>query len=70
MSSQKHYMSLYMDTELVEKHRQALAHLNLGKSCIRFKKLEDLLMDVVRPGLHCKVHWIMRRSSWSLSWNC
>ena len=48
MASQKRYMSLYMDTELVAKHRPALAHLDLGKSCIRFKKIEDLPLSVVQ----------------------
>jgi uncharacterized protein YdhG (YjbR/CyaY superfamily) len=47
-ASQKHYMSLYMDTELVEMHRQELAGLNVGKSCIRFRRLEQLPLDTVR----------------------
>ena len=48
MASQKHYMSLYLDTELVEKYRSELDHLSLGKSCVRFRKLEDLPLDVIR----------------------
>ena len=48
MASQKHYMSLYLDTELVEKYRSELDHLNLGKSCVRFRKLEDVPLDVIR----------------------
>jgi len=48
MASQKHYMSLYLDTELVEKYRSKLDHLNLGKSCVRFRKLEDLPLDVIQ----------------------
>lgn len=48
LASQKHYMSLYMDTELVEKHRAELAGLDVGKSCIRFRKLEKLPLDTVR----------------------
>lgn len=47
-ASQKHYMSLYMDTELVEMHRQELKGLDVGKSCIRFRKLEKLPLDTVR----------------------
>lgn len=47
-ASQKRYMSLYMDTELVEAHRQELAGLNVGKSCIRFRRLEQLPLDTVR----------------------
>ena len=47
-ASQKQYMSLYMDTELVAKHRDELSGLDVGKSCIRFRKLEKLPLDTVR----------------------
>jgi uncharacterized protein YdhG (YjbR/CyaY superfamily) len=47
-ASQKRYMSLYMDTDLVERHRGKLAGLSVGKSCIRFRKLEDLPLQTVR----------------------
>ena len=45
---QKRYMSLYMDPKLVENHREELVGLNVGKSCIRFRKLEQLPLDAVR----------------------
>lgn len=51
-ASQKHYMSLYMDVSLVEAHRDELAGLDVGKSCIRFKKLEQLPLDTVRAILN------------------
>jgi uncharacterized protein YdhG (YjbR/CyaY superfamily) len=47
-ASQKHYMSLYMDVRLVEKHKAELGHLDVGKSCIRFKRIADLPLDTVR----------------------
>jgi len=47
-ASQKHYMSLYMDTDIVDKHREELAHLDLGKSCNRFRSLDQLPLDTVR----------------------
>ena len=48
MASQKNYMSLYVcETDLLEKYAEQLAHLNCGKSCIRFKKLTDLPMETV-----------------------
>lgn len=47
-ASQKHYMSLYMDVSLVESHRAELSHLDIGKSCIRFKRLADLPLDTVK----------------------
>ncbi len=46
-ASQKRYMSLYMDTGLVEAHRGDLQGLDVGKSCIRFKRLEQLPLPVV-----------------------
>lgn len=46
-ASQKQYMSLYMDVDLVEEHADKLSHLNVGKSCIRFTKLEKLPLGTV-----------------------
>ena len=46
--SQKHYMSLYMDVDLVQEHRDALKHLDVGKSCIRFKNIEDLPLETLQ----------------------
>lgn len=46
-ASQKNYMSLYMDTEVVERHRKELDSLSIGKSCIRFRKLDELPLDTV-----------------------
>lgn len=47
MASQKNYISLYMDVELVEMHKGELDHLDTGKSCIRFRNLEQLPLDTV-----------------------
>lgn len=47
-ASQKHYISLYMDTEIVESHWTGLGGLSIGKSCIRFKRIEDLPVDTIR----------------------
>jgi uncharacterized protein YdhG (YjbR/CyaY superfamily) len=51
IASQKNYMSLYMDSEVVAAHKDDLAGLNCGKSCIRFRRLEQLPLDVVRTML-------------------
>jgi uncharacterized protein YdhG (YjbR/CyaY superfamily) len=41
--AQKNHFSLYIcETSVVAKHAKALAHLNVGKGCIRFKKIEEL----------------------------
>jgi hypothetical protein len=56
LASQKNYMSLYLGcvygpTEHAEWFRTAWARtgkkLDMGKACIRFKKLEDLALDVI-----------------------
>lgn len=52
MASQKAYMAIYMDMELVNQYRDDLGSLDCGKSCIRFKKLDDLPLDVIETILH------------------
>jgi hypothetical protein len=63
LASQKNYMSLYLmgmyigctpeaETEEVEWFRTAWAasgkkKLDMGKSCVRFKKLDDIALDVI-----------------------
>ena len=56
LASQKNYMSLYLNsvygdpkTERWFKERYAASgkRLNMGKSCVRFTKLEDLPLDVI-----------------------
>ena len=37
-----------MDVDLVQEHRYALKHLDVGKSCIRFKNIEDLPLETVQ----------------------
>ena len=56
LASQKHYMSLYLTTVSADQSlsdwfkQRYLAtgkKLNMGKSCVRFRKLEDLPLDLV-----------------------
>lgn len=52
LASQKNYMALYVceadgKEYLAEKYKKDLPKANIGKSCIRFRKLEDLDMKVV-----------------------
>ncbi|MCA9323918.1 DUF1801 domain-containing protein [Candidatus Saccharibacteria bacterium] len=59
LASQKNYMSLYVcainnqnpDQYLVEKYEQELGKVNVGKSCIRFKKIGDLNLETVKKVL-------------------
>lgn len=56
LASQKHYMSLYImssygnessENWLREEFAKAGKKLDMGKCCIRFKKLDDLPLDVI-----------------------
>ena len=56
LASQKNYMSLYLmnvygdeDTEcwFVEEYEKSGKKLDMGKSCVRFKRLDDLPMKLV-----------------------
>ncbi len=60
LASQKNYMSLYMmsiygDRDQLKQFQQAWRasgkKLNMGKSCVRFKKLDDLALDVIAEAL-------------------
>lgn len=51
LASQKNYISLYLCAAdekgyLAETHRDQLGKVSVGRSCIRFKKLEDLNLKV------------------------
>ena len=52
LSSRKNYVSLYAmggdgDEYVAEKYRWSLPKADIGKSCIRFKRLDDLDLDVL-----------------------
>jgi Domain of unknown function (DU1801) len=56
LASQKNYISLYVcaidgQQYVAEKYADQLGKVNVGRSCIRFKKLDDLQLDVVRKVL-------------------
>lgn len=56
LANQKNYVSLYLcaaDTDgyVAEKNKNRLGKVSVGRSCIRFKKLEDLNLDVVEESL-------------------
>lgn len=47
LASQKNYISIYVcavdkGEYIAEKHKKELGKVSVGKSCIRFKKVEDL----------------------------
>lgn len=47
-ASQKNYISLYiLKQEVLDKHRESLQGLSLGKGCIRYTKPEKINFDIV-----------------------
>lgn len=56
LASQKNYMSLYLmcvyahegrHAEFERRFKESGKKLNMGKSCVRFKKVDDLPMDLI-----------------------
>jgi len=57
VASQKNYVSLYIcavdkDGYIAEHFKSDLGKANVGKSCIRFKKFEDLNLDTLKKIIH------------------
>ena len=52
IASQKHHISFYINKVLLKVHKEELMDLNLGKGCIRFKRLDpitpDILMSIIK----------------------
>lgn len=62
LASQKNYMSIYVcavdrGEYLAEKFKKELGKVSVGKSCIRFKKLEDLNLPVLKKVLKLAAHF-------------
>ncbi len=53
LANQKQYISLYVcavidGKYIAEAHKKELGKVSVGKSCIRFKKIEDLNLDTLK----------------------
>ncbi len=53
LASQKNYISLYVcavdkDGYIAEQYKKELGNVSVGKSCIRFKKLEDVDLSTLK----------------------
>jgi len=53
LANQKNYISIYIcavdkGEYIAEKYKQSLGRVSVGKSCIRFKKIEDLDLQGLR----------------------
>lgn len=57
IASNKQYISLYASPEGVEQYADELPKANLGKGCIRFKRLDDLDPAVVDEVIRTSAAW-------------
>ena len=48
LAAQKHYVSLYVAPAVLEKHARHFEHVDKGKSCLRYRKLDQVEPDRVR----------------------
>ena len=53
--AQKHYYALYVGPETLSAFRDRMGSLNCGKSCIRFKWLEDIPEGLLDEILKAKI---------------
>jgi hypothetical protein len=56
LANQKHYVSIYVcsidkGVYVAEKHAKELGKVSVGRSCIRFKKIEDVNLPVLKKVL-------------------
>ena len=65
LASQKNYMSIYLmsvygdaEGEFRKQYKATGKKLDMGKSCIRFKKLDDLALDVIGQAV---AKWPMKK---------
>jgi uncharacterized protein YdhG (YjbR/CyaY superfamily) len=47
IASQKRYISLYLDPQVVDRYREELEGLSLGKGCVRFRSLDRLPLETI-----------------------
>ena len=61
LSSRARYISLYVNVGVAEEHRAELPKADIGKACVRFKRLDDvdravlakLVAETVKAGKAC-----------------
>lgn len=68
LSSRAQYISLYICASdgkqyLPETYKKKLPKANIGKSCIRFKKIEDIDLDIIAEMLKEAVVWMKNPNS-------
>ncbi len=58
LAAQKHYVSLYLDPQVLDQYRVSLAKLSVGKSCLRYRQLSQLEPERLRKILKTAVQHI------------
>lgn len=48
LGAQKHYVALYVSADVLAEHRDLVGGIDCGKSCIRFKRPEQIEHDDLR----------------------
>ena len=48
LAAQKHYVALYVKPEVLAAHRDSLPGIDCGKSCIRFRRIDQVDAGVLR----------------------
>ena len=67
MASNKNYISFYVSSTddrgyVAESYKDRLPKASIGKSCIRFKKLSDIDMDVMKEIIQKSAKWWAEQS--------
>ena len=55
LAAQKHYVSLYLDPVVVDQFRPDLGDIDLGKSCLRFRRVSQLNASLLQKILKVAV---------------
>jgi uncharacterized protein YdhG (YjbR/CyaY superfamily) len=48
LAAHKHYVALYVTPEVLAKHRDRLSGADCGKSCVRFRRAEQIELEPIR----------------------
>ena len=48
LAAQKHYVSLYLDPPVVDQYRPQLKKLDTGKSCLRYRRTDQLDLQLLQ----------------------
>ncbi len=58
LAIQKHYVSLYLEPQVVDQYRSELDQLDLGRSCLRYRRKHKLDETLLRTILYSMVYFL------------